>query len=196
MITILDYGMGNLRSVQKAVEHLGSKASISSSIVGSEKLIIPGVGAFAAAMAQLGTLKPEIQRFASSGQPLMGICLGQQLLFESSEEGEPVPGLEILEGRVRELPKDAGLKVPHVGWSELQIQKKEGLLSGIDQGSMVYFVHSFYTDLTNRDDAAAVTDYGLEFASAIQHENIWATQFHPEKSGEIGLKILENFIKC
>lgn len=124
----------------------------------------------------------------------MGICLGQQLLFEVGEEGRECEGLGLLPGRVRELPKDRGLKVPHMGWTPLQIAQGDGLLLGIEEGSQVYFVHSFYTDC-QPEHAASWTEYGLSFASSIQSGNVWGAQFHPEKSGEIGLRILRNFVE-
>jgi len=188
--------MGNLRSVEKAVEFLGFKCVVSSSLVGATKLIIPGVGAFGAAMERLEPLRSDILAFASSGQPLLGICLGQQLLFDSSEElGEHV-GLGLVPGRVRYLPAGMGLKVPHVGWSPLSYKASGGLATGGLQGEQVYFVHSLYTDCEESSDIAATATYGLEFAAAVQKKNVWGTQFHPEKSSSVGLRILRNFLEC
>lgn len=192
---ILDYGMGNLRSVQKACEHLGFEADVRPVIDGADKVILPGVGAFGAAMANLEPVADDLRSWASSGRPLLGICLGQQLLFESSEERGSHDGLGILSGTVRYLPRGEGLKVPHVGWSELAVVKPSGLLEGVEPGERVYFVHSLYTDCAD-GVAAATTDYGVQFASAVQMDNVWGTQFHPEKSGDVGLTILRNFLAC
>ena len=192
---IVDYGMGNLRSVQKACEHLGYAAHIQTDLAGADKVIVPGVGAFGAAMENLAQLADDLREWAAAGKPLLGICLGQQLLFESSEERGSFGGLAILKGVVKYLPKDTGLKVPHIGWSELTIEQEDGLLQGVDQGSRVYFVHSLYTEC-EEGVAAATTVYGVRFASAVQRDNVWGTQFHPEKSGGIGLSILRNFLAC
>lgn len=192
---IVDYGMGNLRSVQKACEHLGFSADIQPDLSGADKVIVPGVGAFGAAMANLEPVADSLRDWAAAGKPLMGICLGQQLLFESSEERGSFAGLGILAGTVRYLPNDAGLKVPHIGWSELSVEQSSGLLQGVEPGERVYFVHSLYTDCAP-DAVAATTEYGVRFASAVQKDNVWGTQFHPEKSGGVGLQILRNFLAC
>lgn len=188
--------MGNLRSVQKACEHLGAKCAISSSVPTSGKLVIPGVGAFGAAMENLRPLQATIQEFAASGQPLLGICLGQQLLFESSEELGKHEGLGLIAGRVKYLPRDRNLKVPHIGWTSLKPMLDSPLFSGISQGEQAYFVHSLYTDCADPADIAALATYGIEFPAAIQRGNIWGCQFHPEKSSHVGLRILRNFIEC
>lgn len=187
--------MGNLRSVAKAIEALGAPTSICTDLSGVEKLIIPGVGAFGAAMEHLRPLKKEIQAFAAAGQPLMGICLGQQLLFEVGEEHGEHEGLGLLPGHVRRLPGD-GVKVPHIGWSLIEAQPESRMLGGIDRESWVYFVHSYYTDCAEPSDAAAWTEYGIRFPSAVERGSIWGTQFHPEKSGAIGLEILRRFVEC
>jgi len=188
--------MGNLRSVEKAVEFLGVRCVVSSDVSGATKLIIPGVGAFGAAMERLGPLRKDIASFAASGQPLLGICLGQQLLFDTSEElGEHV-GLGLIPGRVRYLPASMGLKVPHVGWSPLHYRGSEGLAKSCTEGEQVYFVHSLYTDCSEVSDVVATATYGLEFAAAVQRKNVWGTQFHPEKSSAVGLRILKNFLEC
>ncbi|MCW5940940.1 MAG: imidazole glycerol phosphate synthase subunit HisH [Fimbriimonadaceae bacterium] len=193
MIVVLDYGMGNLRSVEKAIDFLGYPCSVQPTLTGATKLVIPGVGAFAKAMEHLGPLADEIRAFARSGNPLLGICLGQQLLFDESEEMGRARGLGLLPGRVRYLPKTEGLKVPHMGWNALKVRDKI-FLSGIDPGSQVYFVHSLYTDCEDPDCVAATTEYGIEFPAAVRRDNVWGTQFHPEKSGIIGLAILRNFL--
>lgn len=196
MITILDYGMGNLRSVEKALESLEAECRITDSLTGCEKLIIPGVGAFGAAMERIAPLADEIRAFAAGGGPVMGICLGQQLLFESSEElGEHV-GLGLIPGRVRYLPRDLGLKVPHMGWSPLTIRRAEGPATVVQAGEQVYFVHSLYTDCADPNDTVAEAEYGVRFPAMVQRNNVWGAQFHPEKSGEVGLRILRSFIEC
>lgn len=196
MITILDYGMGNLRSVDRAIRHLGFDCRISGEVGDASKLVIPGVGAFGAAIARLQPQVEAIRDFAKSGMPLLGICLGQQLLFESSEELGEHCGLGLIPGRVRYLPAGAGTKVPHVGWNEL-IPANNNLwpTSGQAQGQ-VYFVHSLYTDCTDNAHVAAWTEHGIRFPSAVRHDNIWGCQFHPEKSGEVGLSILREFLAC
>jgi glutamine amidotransferase len=188
--------MGNLRSVEKAVETLGYSANVSSEIGEATKLIIPGVGAFGAAMERLQPMREAIRSFAVSGRPLMGICLGQQLLFDSSEEQGHFEGLGLIRGTVRYLPSNMGLKVPHIGWSPLSYQNGSGLgTNGVD-GEQVYFVHSLHTVCEDASDIAATASYGIEFAAAIQRDNIWGTQFHPEKSSAVGLRILKNFLLC
>lgn len=196
MIVVLDYGMGNLRSVEKAVEFLGEKCKVQPDLEGATKLIIPGVGAFGAAMERIGPLCEPIRNLAARGIPILGICLGQQLLFERSEEIGRHEGLGLLRGNVRYFPKMAGLKVPHMGWNDLEFKSAGGLGEGFEAGGQVYFVHSLYTECDDPADVAATTTYGIEFCSAVQHENVWGTQFHPEKSGPVGLKILSNFLKC
>lgn len=205
MIRIVDYGMGNLRSVQKAIERLGEEAVLTqdpAEVANAEKLILPGVGAFGAAMAnltKLGLVEP-IRDFASSGRPFLGICLGMQLLLAESDEQGSFAGLGIVPGRVVKFfkPEDVsqatqGLKVPHMGWNKLTKRLDCPLLDGVADGSGVYFVHSFYAD-PPREFIAATSDYGIDFCAVIRKDNIFATQFHPEKSGSIGLKMLENFI--
>lgn len=185
--------MGNLKSVKKAIDFLGYDSRIQNDLQGATKLIIPGVGAFAEAMKQVQPFREEIEAFANSGRPVMGICLGQQLLFERSEELGGAEGLGLLPGVVRYLPRIEGLKVPHMGWNTLHVRDRV-LFEGIDPGSQVYFVHSLYTDCVDQSDIAATSTYGIEFAAAVRRENIWGCQFHPEKSGIIGLAILRNFL--
>lgn len=160
------------------------------------KLIIPGVGAFGAAMERVGPLQDEIRAFAAAGNPVLGICLGQQLLFEVSEEFGEHEGLGLIPGRVKYLPDNVGVKVPHMGWSPLAFRRHDGLAKSVESGSQVYFVHSLYTDCTYAADIAATADYGLEFAAMVMRGNVWGTQFHPEKSGDIGLHLLRNFLEC
>jgi glutamine amidotransferase len=189
-ILILDYGLGNLRSVEKAVQSLGGKVRVGTKIDGCDKLIIPGVGAFGAAMEKIGPLASDIKQFAAAGRPLLGICLGQQLLFEQSEELGRHEGLGLIPGDVVYLPKMTGLKVPHIGWSPLRWRQNAGLGCGSHDGDQVYFVHSLHTKC--KDPA----EYGVEFAAAVQRGNIWGTQFHPEKSSEVGLRMLRAFVEC
>ena len=191
---ILDYGMGNLRSVEKAIEALDFPVSIATSIGSAERLIIPGVGAFGAAMARLGPMRDEIRAFAASGRPVLGICLGQQLLFERSEEFGAHEGLGLLPGSVRYLPSGEGRKIPLIGWSEVEVED-EVLGRGLRDGDQFYFVHSLYTDVAEPSDVALTARYGIAFPAAVRRENVWGMQFHPEKSGEAGLRLLRNFLE-
>lgn len=192
MIGVLDYGMGNLRSVLKAFESLGVKVGLVERLSGVERLVIPGVGAFGAAMERIGPLRDEIRAFAAGGAPILGICLGQQLLFEESEEMGHHTGLGLVPGRVRYLPAE-GRKVPHMGWSPLTYRRHDGLTEGGVENEQVYFVHSLYTDCADPADVAATADYGVEFPAMVARGNVWGAQFHPEKSGAVGLRMLERF---
>lgn len=188
--------MGNLRSVERAVAHLGFAASIQSDLSGATRLIIPGVGAFAAAMERLAPLANEIRSLAADGVPLLGICLGQQLLFETSEEGgRESGGLGLLAGRVSYFPGDLGVKVPHVGWNSLRFRTGSRLGIGFPEGGQVYFVHSLVTVCDDPTDIAATCVHGIEFAAAVERGNVWGAQFHPEKSGDLGLGLLRNFLE-
>jgi len=204
LIKIVDYGMGNLRSVQKALERLGYTAILTQNpdeIENADKLILPGVGAFGAAMTnlnQLGLVEP-IHRFARSGKPFLGICLGMQLLLSESDEQGVFHGLDLIPGRVVKFswPEDANpsirsLKIPHMGWNQLQKRSDCPILEGVPDGASIYFVHSYYPAPPD-DFIAATTEYGIHFCSVIWKDNIFATQFHPEKSGSIGLRMLQNF---
>ncbi len=200
MIAIVDYGMGNLRSVHKGFERMGIPAGVThdaADIRNAEGLVVPGVGAFKKAMEnleQLGLIRPIID-FIRKGKPFLGICLGYQLLFEESNEFGNQPGLGIFKGRVVRFPFLPGnpLKVPHMGWNALTIRKRVPALEGIPEGAHFYFVHSYYPVPENPEIVATATDYGGEFASSIAAGNLFACQFHPEKSQAMGLKILENF---
>ena len=196
MISILDYGMGNLRSVQNALARLGAPSRLVDDLDGVDKLILPGVGAFGAAMERLAPFRDAIRAYASSGKPLLGICLGQQLLFERSEEMGDHEGLGLLRGSVRYFPPDLGLKVPHIGWNEAVFRPDSRLGKGVLPGDQVYFVHSLVTVCEDVEDQAATTEYGIRFASAVERGNVWGTQFHPEKSGEVGMRILRNFVEA
>lgn len=196
MTVLLDYGMGNLRSVQKAVEHLGFSCSVQDHVVGASKIILPGVGAFGAAMQRIALIADSIRGHAREGTPIMGLCLGQQLLFESSAEHGLHTGLGILGGTVEYLVPSAGNKVPNVGWCAVEPKPGSRLFAGVAPDSQFYFVHSLYTRCADEGDVAAVASHTQPFAAAIEHGNVWATQFHPEKSGEAGLQVLRNFLRC
>jgi glutamine amidotransferase len=195
LISVLDYGMGNLRSVVKAFESLGAKVRLVQDLKGVEKLVIPGVGAFGAAMERIAPLRDEIRAFANGGAPTLGICLGQQLLFDESEEMGQHTGLGLIPGRVRYLPAE-GQKVPHMGWSPLAYRRHDGLTSDGVEGEQVYFVHSLYTECADPADIAATANYGVEFPAMVARRNVWGAQFHPEKSGSVGLRMLERFAQC
>lgn len=184
--------MGNLRSVEKAFQAIGEKVSIVDSLKSVERLVIPGVGAFGAAMERLLSMKSEIQNFAKAGNPILGICLGQQLLFEESEEHGLTTGLGLLGGKVKYFSPSLGLKVPHIGWSAMQFRSSE-MSTGLQNGDEVYFVHSLVTECSEPSDIAIVSHYGEEFAAAVQRRNIWGMQFHPEKSSHVGLQLLRNW---
>ncbi|MCX9013237.1 MAG: imidazole glycerol phosphate synthase subunit HisH [Candidatus Methanoperedens sp.] len=196
-IVIIDYGLGNLRSIEKALEYIGADAVISKEIPvidSADALILPGVGAFRDAMMHFETLERVVKDAVSEGKPLLGICLGMQMLASESEEGGIHSGLDLVPGRVVRFPQSE-LKVPHMGWNSLIIKKEMPLLKGIKDGSFVYFVHSYHVS-TEEKYQAAVCDYGGEFSAVITNEagNVIGTQFHPEKSGDVGLKMLRNFV--
>jgi len=200
MIAIVDYGMGNLRSVSKAFQSQQFPAIVTRNpddIAGASGLVLPGVGAFGDCvqnLAEYGLIDP-IKEFIDSGRPFLGICLGLQVLFDESEEAPRVKGLGLIKGRVVKFPdfQKEGLKVPHMGWNQVTIKKDIPILKGVPQNSWFYFVHSYYA--SPEDDSVSVvkTDYGLEFTAAVAKDNIFASQFHPEKSSTLGLKILQNF---
>jgi len=198
MIAIIDYGMGNLRSVQKAMEKNGADAHITQDpelIARADKLVLPGVGAMLPAMEKLQDLglTDVIRKFIETGKPFLGICLGLQLLFEKSSEGGENVGLNLFRGTVERFNQ---LKVPHMGWNQLQIKSKNcPLWKGVEDGANVYFCHSYYANPADTTTIASTTPYGPDFTSAIWKGNVFAVQFHPEKSQDVGLKILENFIK-
>lgn len=197
-IVIIDYGLGNLRSIEKALEYIGADVTISkeaSVIDSADALILPGVGAFRDAMMHFETLERVVKEAVSEGKPLLGICLGMQMLASESEEGGLHTGLDLVPGRVVKFPQSE-LKVPHMGWNSLVVKQEIPLLKGIENGSFVYFVHSYYVN-TEEKYRAAICDYGGEFTAVITNEagNVIGTQFHPEKSGEIGLRMLRNFVE-
>ncbi|WP_457623924.1 imidazole glycerol phosphate synthase subunit HisH [Persephonella sp.] len=200
MITVVDYGMGNLRSVSKALEKVGLDVRVSANpedVKNAKAIVVPGVGAFGDAMhnlERLGLLQPVIDSI-KTGKPYLGICLGLQLLFEHGYEFGEHEGFGVLKGKVVRFQHREGYKVPHMGWNQVWIKKENGLFSGIKNGEYFYFVHSFYAVPSEGDDIAGTTDYITDFCSAVQKDNIWAVQFHPEKSQKAGLKLLENFKK-
>ena len=198
MIVIVDYGMGNLRSVQKGFEKVGFRAEITSDpdcVAQAEKLVLPGVGAFRDAIARLretGLATPIVEHIRA-GKPFLGICLGLELLFSKSYEDGEHAGLDIFPGEVVRFPSIPGLKVPHMGWNQLRVVRPAPVLRGLPADSAVYFVHSYYVVPKDRSIVATETDYPTPFASSIWHENVFATQFHPEKSQRVGLRMLHNF---
>jgi glutamine amidotransferase len=207
MIAIVDYGMGNLRSVQKALEKLGHSARVTSDpaeILRAGRVILPGVGAFGAAMANLNRSEARAQPLAEtvrevvrSRKPLLGICLGMQLLLSGSEEMGAHRGLDLLPGRVVQFDfgGDPSLKIPHMGWNTVHLPRETPLFEGVAEGSSVYCVHSFYCVPEDAQVAAATIDHGGPFCAALAKDNVFATQFHPEKSGAAGLRILDNFAR-
>jgi len=205
MIAIIDYGMANLRSVEKALERVGGDPIITNNpdeVRKADKVVLPGVGAFCAAMTNLdrSCLREAVVDHIQSGKPFLGICLGLQMLFDESSEMGSTAGLGLLPGRVVKffektpLIDGEALKVPHIGWNTLQFPRPTRLFVGLEQGASVYFVHSYYPEPTDPQMISATSDYGLDFCCAVEHENIVATQFHPEKSGAIGLQMLRNFV--
>ena len=202
MIAIIDYGMGNLRSVQKAFEKVGARAEITADpaqVARAEKVVLPGVGAFADAIAALRSsgLAEAFVEARRAGKPCLGVCLGLQLLFEQSDEDGLHTGLGLLPGRVvRFSPTpESNLKIPHMGWNTLQIERSAPLFQGLPENPWVYFVHSYYAIPANPSHVAATTNYGGPFTSAVWHENLVACQFHPEKSQALGLAMYANFAK-
>jgi len=199
-LAIVDYGMGNLRSVEKAFVRLGHAAEVTHDperIATAPGVVLPGVGAFGACMTNLtvlGLVEP-VRHAIRSGRPFLGICLGMQLLFDESEEFGPIEGLHILPGRVVRFASDPDRKVPHMGWNTLRIARPAPHLAGIADGAYVYFVHSYYPVPADAALVATATPYGAEFASSVVRDNVFACQFHPEKSQAVGLRLLENFVR-
>lgn len=200
MVAIIDYDAGNIKSVEKAVNALGYEAVVTrdrSSILNAEHVILPGVGAFGDAMKKLHSygLVEVIREVAANRTPFLGICLGLQLMFESSEEAPGVEGLSLLKGRIVRLPDTEDLKIPHIGWNSLKYPNPGRLFAGIPEDSYVYFVHSYYLQTGEPEIVKATTEYGALIHASVEKGNIFACQFHPEKSSEVGMKILENFLK-
>ena len=198
-VSVIDYDAGNIRSVEKALAYLGQEVEVTRDrdrILSADRVILPGVGAFGDAMGKIRSygLEPVIKEVVRQGTPFLGICLGLQLLFEESDETPGVAGLGLLEGRIRRLPDGEGLKIPHMGWNSLDVREGASLFRGIEGHPYVYFVHSYYLAAEHEEDVAASTFYSTKIHASVEHGNIFACQFHPEKSGEVGLKILDNFI--
>lgn len=200
MIAIIDYDAGNMRSVEKALLALGEEPVITrdkEQILKADKVILPGVGSFGDAMERLHQygLVEVIHQVVEKGTPFLGICLGLQLLFERSDESDGVEGLGVLKGEILKIPDCPGLKIPHMGWNSLTIRPGAKLFAGIEDGSYVYFVHSYYLKAAEEDIVAATTEYSTLIHASVEKNNIFACQFHPEKSSHVGLAILKNFIE-
>lgn len=198
MIAIIDYDAGNLKSVEKALAYIGEECVITRDhevILGADKVILPGVGSFGDAMGKLHQydLVEVIKQVVKKGTPFLGICLGLQLLFESSDETPGVEGLGILPGKILRIPDCEGLKIPHMGWNSLEITEGARLFEGIENGSYVYFVHSYYLAAGDPAIVAATTEYSTHIHASVESGNVFACQFHPEKSSDVGLHILKNF---
>lgn len=200
MVAIIDYDAGNIKSVEKAVAFLGKEAVITrkpEEILGADHVILPGVGNFGDAMKKLEKygLIPVIREVIEKQIPFLGICLGLQLLFNKSDESPGVGGLGILEGEIKRIPGKEGLKIPHIGWNSLSFPREGRLYQGLPEEAYVYFVHSYYLEAKEKEIVTATTEYGVTIHASIEKGNVFACQFHPEKSSETGLKILDNFLK-
>jgi len=196
MIVVIDYDVGNVRSVCNAFSHIGCEVKLScksEEIRTASGLVLPGVAAFGYAINALGLLAEQVKEIAFDGKPLLGICVGYQLLFETSTEHGEHKGLGLIQGRV--IPIPPGRTVPHMGWNSVKIPKYMELLAGLGERKNFYFAHSYYADITDRDTSVAYTNYGFDMPASVQKTNIYGTQFHPEKSGQAGLRILKNFAR-
>lgn len=200
MIAIIDYDAGNIKSVEKALIYLGEQPVITRDkdiLLKADKVILPGVGAFGDAMNRLNEygLVDVIKSIVAKGTPFLGICLGLQLLFEESDEAPGVEGLSVLEGKIKRIPDSFGLKVPQIGWNSLHFDHAGKLFKGVDEGAYVYFVHSYYLEAADENIVTASTEYGVHVHASVEKDNVYACQFHPEKSSDEGLKMLKNFIE-
>lgn len=200
MVAIIDYDAGNVKSVEKAVESLGYKAVLTrekDKILAADHVILPGVGNFGACMDKITQygLVDVIKQIVDKKTPFLGICVGLQLLFESSEESPGVAGLGLLKGKILRLPDKEGLKIPNIGWNNLKFKNKSRLFNEIKEGEFLYFVHSYYLCAQDEEIVSSTIEYGTTIHASIERDNVFATQFHPEKSSEIGLKILKNFLE-
>ncbi|MGN1196632.1 MAG: imidazole glycerol phosphate synthase subunit HisH [Acetatifactor sp.] len=200
MIAIIDYDAGNIKSVEKALQYLGEEVIITREaevILNADGVILPGVGAFGDAMDKLNRygLTEVIHQYVETGKPFLGICLGLQLLFEESEESPGVRGLHLLDGKIVRIPAENGLKVPHIGWNDLSFPREGKLFRGLKEHSYVYFVHSFYLQAEEEQVVTATAEYGVNIHASVEKGNVFACQFHPEKSSEVGMQILRNFIE-
>lgn len=200
MIAIIDYDAGNIKSVEKAVDLLGQESVVtadSEEIFRADKVILPGVGAFGDAMGNLRRtgLDDVIRQVVRKGTPFLGICLGLQLLFERSDEAPGVEGLGILKGEILRIPDKEGLKIPHMGWNSLHLEHGGRLFRGVEEGAYVYFVHSYYLKAAEEEIVKASTEYSVRIHASVEKDNVFACQFHPEKSSDVGLQILKNFVE-
>lgn len=200
MIAIIDYDAGNIKSVEKAIEFLGKEVVVTrdrEEILAAEKVILPGVGSFGDAMDKLYRYKlvDVIHEVVDKGIPFLGICLGLQLLFESSEESFGVEGLGILKGKIVKIPKNGDLKIPHIGWNALEFPRESKLFDVTKKNEYVYFVHSYYLEAEDESIVTATTEYGTHIHAAVEKDNVFACQFHPEKSSDDGLQILKRFLE-
>lgn len=200
MISIIDYDAGNIKSVEKALQLFGQEACITrdaKTIMESDKVILPGVGAFGQAMDIIRHYELDhiIHDYVATGKPFLGICLGLQLLFESSEESPGVEGLGVLKGKILKIPDSPGLKIPHIGWNSLNLENDGRLFKGIKDKSYVYFVHSYYLQAEDPQIVKATTEYSTTIHASVEQDNVFACQFHPEKSSQVGLTIIKNFIE-
>ncbi len=198
MIAIIDYGAGNIQSVRKAFAHIGCEVCVTrdkNKIMQADGAVLPGVGSFGDTMDTMNKfgITDTVIEYTKSQKPFLGICLGLQLLFPRSEESPEAEGLGIFNGTITKIPSKEGLKIPHIGWNSLDIKKGSRLFADIEKNPYVYFVHSYFLTASDRNIVSAQTEYGVRIDAAIEKDNIFATQFHPEKSGETGLKILKNF---
>jgi glutamine amidotransferase len=199
-VILIDAGTGNLRSVQKALEAVGANVERTDNprkVLLGKRVVLPGVGAFGDFMSGLRSqgLEGAVKKIATAAVPLLGICVGMQALFDVGEEMGEHAGLGLLAGKVVRFAESPSVKVPHTGWNQVEVEKETPLLKGINAGAYVYFNHSYYCQAWNSSDVIAMTDYGLKYACAVQHENIFGVQFHPEKSQAVGLQILRNFLE-
>ncbi len=199
MVAIIDYGAGNLQSVKKALDFIGAESVITGSkneINAASHIILPGVGSFADAMSCIRErdLEDTIKQSADGSKCFLGICLGLQLLFSSSEESPNVKGLGVFDGEIVTIPRNNGLKVPHIGWNSVELKQRNGIFENINDNSYFYFVHSYYLKNASEEIVAGVTEYGVSIQCAVQKGRVCATQFHPEKSGEAGIALLRNFV--
>ena len=200
MIGIIDYDAGNIKSVEKALAYIGEETIVSRDpevLLKADKAILPGVGSFGQAMENLHryNLVPVIKDMVKNNTPFLGICLGLQLLFESSEETPGVEGIGILKGKILRIPPAEGLKIPHMGWNSLHLQNDGRLFRGIEEDAYVYFVHSYYLKAKEEQIVKATTEYGAHIHASVEMDNVFACQFHPEKSSDVGLRILKNFVE-
>lgn len=200
MIALIDYDAGNIKSVEKALEFLGEEAVLTrdkETLLKADKVILPGVGAFGDAMKRINDLGlyDTIHEIVDKGTPFLGICLGLQLLFDSSEEAPGVKGLSLLPGKIVRFPSTIEYKIPQIGWNALSFPREGKLFKGLNEGDFVYFVHSYYLEADNLEDVVATTEYGVTVHAAVERGNVFGCQFHPEKSSDVGMKILKNFVE-